>query len=377
MIARRGGLSSGRNFGLLGALVAACSASPTGGSEPTSSGAESSSDTQAVADDDDDGSDEPADDGAPGDTSSGDHGDDGSTAADTGGETGATPPPSLVWHALELTCPELPGLGRYESQLVELATDLPGMLRAHAFVPFSSDEYWINPSGGAESVLDDVAHSLWLSCGNGNGLGTGTVRVALGYEPERGDGQDLRWDVREGVCPQLEDLGMFEERAVELASGIDPAFVAAHYVASAEDGRWSTKPAGGRGSHLTADGALMIACGNGNAHAAGTTIRAAFGYPADERPDLQALRWETHVGVCPEIPGLDMYEEVPTEIATDVDPDFVVGSYSFATDESWRLNPLFGSNAVHVDEQTITVNCGNGNALSAGTTARVSLAYVD
>lgn len=357
----------------------ACSPGAVADAPSGSSSSAADDDTGSTPNDDEGGSDEDADEAGPDSSASDPSGTDTAGADESGGE----PLPSLVWRNYELTCPSIPGLGRYESMLVELATDVPATPDAHAFIHLGESGYWLNPSSGSGSMLDDLAQSLSLACGNGNGLGTDTVRVALGYDPIDVDGVPLRWDVREVECPQLEDLDMFEEREVELADGIDPAFVSAHYIAADVLQRvelpesWSLKPGGGRGSHLTEDGALVIRCGNGNAHGAGARVRVAFGYPEDERPDLSRLRWETYTGECPSYPDLDTYEEVQTPIADGIELGFVAGSYAFLVDGQWDLNPLSGSAQVLAEEQTATVNCGNGNALSAGTTARISLAYVE
>lgn len=365
-----------RCLGLVLSVATACAQSSggdPGSSEADGAGGVDTSDAGASADAGG-GDSSDADDGPAVDASSGDP-----TAADTSGpsDSSGEPPPSLVWRTLELTCPPLPGLGEYESVLVELATELPAMPSAHAFVPVFSGSYALNPSSGAESILDEGTHSLSLSCGNGNGLGTEPVRIALGYDPMQVDGVSLRWDVREVECPELEGLGTYEERDIELADGIDPAFVSAHYVSRSEDSTWWIKSGGGRGSTLRDDGTLVIRCGNGNAHAAGETIRVAFGYPEDARPDLPRLRWETYVGECPATPGLGEFEEVPTRIATGIDLDFVAGSYAYASDGQWHLNPLSGSGRVESGEQAAYVNCGNGNALSTDTTARIALAYLE
>lgn len=273
----------------------------------------------------------------------------GNDSGDDSAGSGELPDPSAGWKTFELTCPQLRGLGEYEERLVELASDVPAGAIAQGFVLVDEDIFRLNPSYGASSLHDPIAESVSLACGHGNGLRAGVgARVSLAYPPGTPDTTELRWDLHEVTCPRLDDLGTFEERMLELATGIDPDFVSAHYMGAGPDAeRWAPRP-NGRASYLTSDGALMIACGNGNAHRAGSTVRVGFGYPAASRPELQRLRWESHAFECPNYPDLTEYEEVPTVAATDIEPGFVASSYSISYDGTWVLAPLTGYSWVEV-----------------------------
>lgn len=270
---------------------------------------------------------------------------------------------SMRWQTVQLTCAA--------GESASVAGRLPAGFVGADLVDTHDGATWLNDHSGEDTALDD-GDALRVACGGTAGFPEGTQVIAsAGYlGDDAGAGRPLRWQTYDYVCPKEDGLAQFEEVDEEAATGVEHGFVATTYAIEQSDVWYVVPPTGWMSKLRLADRTVLVRCGNGNGHPAGTHVRFAMGYLDDAAPPLA---WVTYRFTCP---ANDVKGEYLVDAASDVRTDFVASTVSarMAGSGRWSLKTRFGM-ASRIDRGHLRIDCGSGSGFGPGTEVLVGFAY--